>query len=161
VGGGGVEELAESSVVAVDLGVEQLDSLGQRSHGGAGGLLVDGAARTVTELGARRDPASGAQPTQLRSQRFIGGDDQRFQFVDRGGADAHRPGPGHGTDADRFADPIMGTRDAQTLAASISRAARTASTASDLAPSLVLRVGRSNSITHSPRRPSATARPRP
>jgi hypothetical protein len=54
---GVVDELSKRSVVGSDLGVEELDPLRQRSHGDAGGLLVNGAARTVTELGARRDLA--------------------------------------------------------------------------------------------------------
>ena len=77
----------------------------------------DGAAGTVAELGARGDLAGGAQPAELGAERFVGGDDHRLELVDRSGAGAHCCGPGHGMDTDRFADAVVGSRDAEPLAA--------------------------------------------
>ena len=65
--------------MVVDFGVEVFDASGEGPQGGSGAALLDRHVGAVTEPGACGDLLGGVQPAQPRTDRFVGGDDDRFE----------------------------------------------------------------------------------
>jgi hypothetical protein len=93
-----------------DLVVEMGDAAGHGPHHRTGTGLVDSPVGAVTKPGASFHRPRGSQATQLGAERVVGGDHERFEFVDRRGTGPHGAVPSHHMDPERFPKPPIGPR---------------------------------------------------